>query len=87
MLINLKFLKTIDGTVKGSGVCTSVQIFFNRFNSRTKVHHGSWLVSRLKSIFFMYEQRIDQPGKIANPARGQLNREENVSPPLFPFVP
>ena len=28
---------------------------------------------------------MDQPGKIANPARGQLNRENNI--PLFPCVP
>ena len=28
---------------------------------------------------------MDQPGKVANPARGQLNRENNI--PLFPCVP
>ena len=28
---------------------------------------------------------IDQPGKVANPARGQLNRENNI--PLSPCVP
>ena len=28
---------------------------------------------------------MDQPGKVANPARGQLNRENNV--PLSPCVP
>ena len=87
MLINFKFLKTIDGTVKGSVFAQAFRFFFNRFNSRAKAHHGSWLVSRLKSICFMYEQRMDQPGKIANPARGQLNREENVSPPLFSLAP
>ena len=27
----------------------------------------------------------DQPGKVANPARGQLNREMNIS--LSPFAP
>ena len=27
----------------------------------------------------------DQPGKVANPARGQLNRKMNFS--LFPFAP
>ena len=27
----------------------------------------------------------DQPGKVANPARGQLNRENNI--PLAPCVP
>ena len=28
---------------------------------------------------------MDQPGKVANPARGQLNREMNI--PLSPCVP
>ena len=28
---------------------------------------------------------MDQPGKVANPARGQLNREKNI--PLSPCVP
>ena len=28
---------------------------------------------------------MDQPGKVANPARGQLNRENNI--PLSPWVP
>ena len=28
---------------------------------------------------------MDQPGKVANPARGQLNRENNI--PLPPCVP
>ena len=28
---------------------------------------------------------MDQPGKVANPARGQLNRENNI--PLSPCVP
>ena len=28
---------------------------------------------------------MDQPGKVANPARGQLNRENNM--PLSPYVP
>ena len=28
---------------------------------------------------------MDQPGKVANPARGQLNRENDI--PLFPCVP
>ena len=31
------------------------------------------------------QQSMDQPGKVANPARGQLNRENNV--PLSPCVP
>ena len=29
---------------------------------------------------------MDQPGKVANPARGQLNRENNI-PLLSPCVP
>ena len=28
------------------------------------------------------EQRMDQPGKVANSARGQLNRENEYSPVL-----
>ena len=31
------------------------------------------------------QQSMDQPGKVANPARGQLNRENNI--PLSPCVP
>ena len=30
-------------------------------------------------------QSMDQPGKVANPARGELNRENNI--PLSPCVP
>ena len=30
-------------------------------------------------------QSMDQPGKVANPARGQLNRGDDIS--LFPFAP
>ena len=32
-----------------------------------------------------YSKGKDQPGKVANPARGQLNRENNI--PLSPCVP
>ena len=32
-----------------------------------------------------YSKSMDQPGKVANPARGQLNREKNI--PLSAFVP
>ena len=31
------------------------------------------------------QQSMDQPGKVANPARGQLNKENNI--PLSPCVP
>ena len=30
-------------------------------------------------------KRMDQPGKVANPAHGQLNRENDI--PLSPCVP
>ena len=30
-------------------------------------------------------KKIDQPGKVASPARGQLNRKKNIS--LSAFVP
>ena len=33
----------------------------------------------------LYSKSMDQPGKVANPARGQLNREYNI--PLSPCVP
>ena len=29
-----------------------------------------------------YSKNMDQPGKVANPARGQLNREENEHFPV-----
>ena len=32
-----------------------------------------------------YSKSMDQPGKVANPARGQLNRAMNI--PLSAFVP
>ena len=32
-----------------------------------------------------YSKSMDQPGKVANPARGQLNRKNNI--PLSPCVP
>ena len=32
-----------------------------------------------------HSKSMDQPGKVANPARGQLNRENNI--PLSAFVP
>ena len=32
-----------------------------------------------------YSKSMDQPGKVANPARGQLNRENDI--PLSPCVP
>ena len=44
----------------------------------------------LKFAFDMYgyhiQQSVDMPGKVANPARGQLNREKCYSP-LSPFAP
>ena len=30
---------------------------------------------------------MDQPVKVANPARGQLNRETNMNIPLSPYAP
>ena len=29
---------------------------------------------------YTYSKSVDQPGKVANPARGQLNRENEYSP-------
>ena len=31
-------------------------------------------------IVITYSKSMDQPGKVANPARGQLNREDGYSP-------
>ena len=36
-------------------------------------------------IVIIYSKSLDQPGKVANPARGQLNRKMNIS--LSPFAP
>ena len=33
------------------------------------------------------KKSMDQPGKVANPARGQLNREKEYNISLFPFAP
>ena len=33
-------------------------------------------------MIITYSKSMDQPGKVANPARGQLNRENGYSPPL-----
>ena len=30
-----------------------------------------------------YSKSMDQPGKVANPGRGQLNRENYISPSAF----
>ena len=35
--------------------------------------------------YILYSKSLDQPGKVANPARGQLNREMNIS--LSAFAP
>ena len=46
-------------------------------------------ISGLYTVLCMYGhhtwQSMDQPGKVANPARGQLNKEKNI--PLSPCVP
>ena len=34
-----------------------------------------------------YSKSMDKPGKVANPARGQLNRENEYSPVRVQFVP
>ena len=46
----------------------------------------SWYKCMYVCMYGHYiEQSMDQPGKVANPARGQLNRENNI--PLYPCVP
>ena len=53
------------------------------------IGNGSNLGSTVCMYVCMYghhiQQSMDQPGKVANPARGQLNRENNI--PLSPCVP
>ena len=34
---------------------------------------------------YVNSESVDQPGKVANPARGQLNKERNI--PLSPYAP
>ena len=43
-----------------------------------------WCITSNKAGMYGHhiEQSMDQPGKVANPARGQLNRENNI--PLSP---
>ena len=41
---------------------------------------------KYKISCYIYSKSMDQPGKVANPARGQLNRENKYSP-LSAFVP
>ena len=36
-------------------------------------------------MVIIHSKSMDQPSKVANPARGQLNRENNI--PLSPCVP
>ena len=36
-------------------------------------------------MLIAYSKSMNQPGMVANPARGQLNRENNI--PLSPCVP
>ena len=51
------------------------------------------LVGAMEKMFLLffpvcmvtYSKSIDQPGKVANPARGQLNRKLNIF--LSPFAP
>ena len=53
------------------------------------VHQESGKVKCMYRLVCMYGHRysksMDQPGKVANPARGQLNREMNIS--LSTFAP
>ena len=44
-----------------------------------------WLLGVYVCMVITYSKGKDQPGKAANPVRGQLNREMNVS--LSPFAP
>ena len=51
---------------------------------------GVVCISKSFRVYSMYvcvfQQSMDQPGTVANPCRGQLNREE-MNFPLSPFAP
>ena len=47
--------------------------------------HGLDFLHQLIMYGQTYSKSMDQPGKVASPARGQLNREKNIS--LYAFVP
>ena len=44
------------------------------------VHHDERSGMYVCMVITCYSKSMDQPGKVANPARGQLNRENEHSP-------
>ena len=69
------------GTTKASTRIIFIQMY-NIFRLLTGVPDYSMYVCMYGHHI---QQSMDQPGKVANPARGQLNRENNI--PLSPCVP
>ena len=74
-------VKEVYGIYKRTRVPTPVQVNYSRAYT--------WCSTLMKYITVcmyvcMYghhiQQSMDQPGKVANPARGQLNRENEYSP-------
>ena len=55
------------------------------FSSRKKKTCPTSMCMYVCMYGYHIQQSMDQPGKVANPARGQLNRENNI--PLSPCVP
>ena len=43
-------------------------------------HKQDWQLCMYVCMVITYSKRKDQPGKVANPARGQLNRENEFFP-------
>ena len=53
-------------------------------HGRESAHTGP-VVLKIVRVGHTYSKSMDQPGKLANPAHGQLNRENYIS--LFAFAP
>ena len=67
-----------------------VQLTTSRIGNLTRLIHTLLYVMTIHTYMLMsgglihgwshtYSKSVDQPGKVANPARGQLNREINIS--------
>ena len=56
----------------------------NPHNNKSTVCIGSMHVICMYSIVITYSKGEDQPGKVANPARGQLNRGNEFFPVPVP---
>ena len=72
--------------VTPAGTSIEVQNEWEENRQKTHTHHSSRpIVQQYVCMVITYSKSMDQPGKVANPARGQLNREMNIS--LSAFAP